>query len=443
MSVHVSTDQTGLPQAVSQSVPVGVSGMPLPVDLQNVKLHVFKSTGSPALSSQTHTINTTPTSVPNIGSCFSKNTIVTPTSSFTQPLQVAGVGLGVGTSTVTPDVPADPSAYPAPSSNPDLGQAENIAVGGSTVGNSPAVANIFYPVSTESSLEKALAAPVSSLPASAQVGNFLNVTTGCASMLLNAMSMVAADGKRDSAGFKVNSVSGPSTSAEGMFGEFHRNNQTTGKMDASEMDVGEPLAESSRGVKPMDTDKPLENLTPRHSSRKTSMEEDFDQRGDALANSMLRKILTMKDDDDNTPRSKAGSPSSESSPIQTPVELCGDTNTQSTLIEKSEKLRLCSDAQPEEDKQPTFWNSIPVFTSEPAEEEVVPSKIHRGADDVDASSKPVSLPSVEKLFDAGGANSSSAFVFTKFGAEVPGIITFGNSTSDVVNSVSANVNDVR
>lgn len=422
----------------------------LPVDLQNVSINLFGSTaGSSVTTSMTHATNTNPTTAPNVGSAVSKNTLVTPTSSFPQPLPVEGVGLGVGGApSSTGEAPAETNAFPIPTSNPESGRqpSQNLTPGAAIASNAPA--NIFYPITTESSslaMERAMETPENSGPAAVPVGNFLNVTTGCASMLLNAFSMVAADGKRDSSGMKLGGFSAhavSSASSENIFTDLAKQNQDAGRMAPSEMDVGEPSGGMAGSAKPMDTtDKPLGNLTPRHCSRKTSMEEEPEQRGDA--NSMLRRILTMKDEDgNNTPNSKAGSPTPESSPVETPTEFFVDGNTQATLIEKSEQLRLGSDAAQDNDMQQDLWTAAPSFAND-AVQEAVPSKVQRGIDDLDASSKQVSLPSVEKLFDAGGATSSSAFVFTKFGMEVPGILTFGNSTCDAGTSVSTSVTEAR
>ena len=360
---------------------------------------------------------------------------------------MAGVGLGVGAPSGTGGpASSETSAFPVPSSNPEIShhQSPNLTPSGGITSKAPAIANIFYPVSTTSSLEmeKAMKTPQDNTPAPVQMGNFLNVTTSGTGILLNDFSMVVGDGKRDSSGLKVGGFNTHSAvSSENVFSDLAKQNQSAGRADTSEMDVSESVAGTSGGVRPMDTtDKPVGNLTPRHSSRKTSMEEEPEQRGDA--NSMLRRILTMKDEDVNAPSSKAGSPTPESSPVETPADFFADGNTQATLIEKSEQLRLCSDAQQDNDMQTDFWTSAPSFANDSVEE-AVPSKVQRGIDDLDASSKQVSLPSVEKLFDAGGATSSSAFVFTKFGTEVPGILTFGNSTSDNVTSVSTSVTETR
>lgn len=432
-------------QTHTQPVPVGG----LPVDLQNIRVNLFSATGGSSLSSMTtHTISTTPTTVPNISSTISINTPVTPTSSSTEPLLVAGVGLGVGAPNSTEEEapPAETDAFPVPSSNPEVGRrlSQNLTASGGITSKAPAVANIFYPISTASSLEmeKAMETPENNTAAPVQMGNFLNVTTSCTDMCLNDFSVVVGDGKRDSSGLKVGGFSThAAVSSENVFSDLAKQNQNAGRIDASEMDVGESEAGMSGDIKPMDTtDKPVANLTPRHSSRKTSMEDEPEQKGDA--NSMLRRILTMKDEDVNTPGSKAGSPTPESSPVETPTDFFADGNTQATLIEKSEQLRLGSDAQQDNDMQPDFWTSTPSFANDSVEE-AIPSKVQRGIDDLDASSKQVSLPSVEKLFDAGGATSSSAFVFTKFGTDVPGILTFGNSTSDTISSVSTNVTEAR
>jgi hypothetical protein len=253
------------------------------------------------------------------------------------------------------------------------------------------VANIFFPDTSKPSNG---VSTENGQPSPATVGNFLNVnvtSAGSASMLLSAFSMAAAD-RNVPSGFKMGG--GFSMPATPTSPDSPKNMELVG----GPMDLG--------------GDKPLEK------SRKASAEDDMDQKMD---NSMLRRILTMKEDGGTPGNSKAESPSPGSTPrVASPV-LGFDGNTQATLIEKSENLRLGSDAQ-DEDMNPEFWTT---FINDP-DHEVVPSKVHRGMHDLDTSSKQTSLPSVEKLFDAGGAAASSAFVFTKFGTdEAHGIRPFG------------------
>ena len=420
---------SGLSANASQPVVMGQ----LPVDLQNVTLNLFSSA---AVSSATgtsviHATDTTPTTAPLTGSNISNTTSVKPTPSFTHPLQVAGVGMGVAAHNSTAEsAHAENTAFQGTSSKSQpLAPAPSVSAGDTNSVNIPAVANIFYPVSSANRHEKMMDTSVN-VSASVPVGNFLNVTTGSASMLLNAFSMAVADGKSDSSGFKMGAFNIPTSSmSENILGDLAQQSSEARKRDASEMEMGEAVEGTVGSENAMDTDKTFSTLTPRHSSRKTSMEEDLEHnRGDNGSSSVLRKILTMKDEDGNAPNSKAGSPTPESSPVETP-EIFIDGNTQSTLIEKSEKLRLSSEAQQEDDMQPEFWTSVPSFVNATLED-FVPTKVHRGADDLDTASKQVSLPSVEKLFDAGGATSNSAFVFTKFGAEDSGVRAFGSSTSE-------------
>lgn len=355
-----------------------------PTDLENISINPLPSAAVtlPSTVNLTHSCSTYPTAATNIGS-FSGSTVVTPTASFTEPLPVVGVSLG------------------------NLGSnAVEVSAAGNSETGAP-VANIFYPEITAGiqHAEGAESSPASPV----QAGNFLNVTAGgSASMLLNAFSIAVSD-KSGSPGFKMGSFGMPSTPcAEGL------------KMSEA-MDTCESL--KLIRDKPMDTDK-MENLPLRQYSRKSSADEDLDQKSDNAANSMLRKMLTMKDDN-GAQNSKASSPSPDNSPLHSPREMCFDGNTQATLIERSENLKLNSDAQ-DDQMQPEFWTSIPSFAND--HDEAVPSKVHRGLDDLDTSSKQITLPSVEKLFDAGGAASSSAFVFTKFGAEVSGVRPFGISS---------------
>ncbi|XP_076470719.1 uncharacterized protein LOC143300724 isoform X2 [Babylonia areolata] len=436
-SVNLVPTSTAVTSAAAVSLPsltpalAGVGGL-----AQTVPVSLFSAgaVSCASVGNMTHTINTTPTAVPHAGSNISKSTTVVPTSSFTQPLSVAGVGMGLSVSSMSSStVPSEDGAVPVPSSKPQSVMAppvQSAAVGGTNTVNTPPIANIFYPVSSASRLEKRMDTSVSNVSAPVTVGNFLNVTTGSASMLLNAFSMAVADGKQDGSGFKVGGFSVQEVTSSGTaFTEFGQQNTEVVQSDAADMEIVE-VVDSASPEKPMETDKPVSNLTPRHSSRKTSIDEELESKEENTPGSVLRRILTMKDEEGNAPNSKAGSPTPGNSPTETPTELFVDGNTQATLIEKSEKLRLSSEAPQEDDMQQTdFWTSVPSFVSASVED-YVPSKVHRGADDLDASSKHVDLPSVEKLFDAGGATSNSAFVFTKFGSEESGVRTFGSAPSD-------------
>ncbi|KAL8590017.1 hypothetical protein ACOMHN_007042 [Nucella lapillus] len=424
------------PVSMQSMAPSQLAGVP--VTIQSVPVNMFPASAasSASVGSMTHTISTTPTAVPHVSSNISQSTTVNPTSSFPQPLSVAGVGMGLAVSNGSSStVPADPNAFPITSSKLQPVTSVPNAAGGTNSVNNPPVANIFYPITSSSRSEKRMDTSGSSV--SVPVGNFLNVTTGSASMLLNAFSMAVADDKQDGSGFKTGGFSAPEVpTSDSAFSEFAQPTQEADQRDDADMEIVEVTESASSAVKPMETDKPLTNLTPRHSSRKTSIEEELESKEDNAPGSVLRRILTMKDEDGNAPNSKAGSPTPGSSPVATPTDLFVDGNTQATLIERSEKLRLSSEAQQEDEMPPSdFWNSVPSFVNA-AVEDYVPSKVHRGADDLDASSKLVNLPSVEKLFDAGGATSNSAFVFTKFGSEDAGVRTFSGAAAEPATSAN-------
>ena len=175
--------------------------------------------------------------------------------------------------------------------------------------------------------------------------------------------------------------------------------------------------------------------------------------------SVLERLLTSERNIENklntitSPGSKSisspdyptGSPtslSSSNSPYgetNTPTQAFTDTNTQSSLIVKSEKLRLdsttCSNSfalEPEEMNPHLETFSWDVTHIEDDEiEHIEQSKKIRKAQkcsaDADAPTSVVA-PSVEQVFDAGEASATSAdFTFSKFGKkDESGVFTFGS-----------------
>ena len=66
-----------------------------------------------------------------------------------------------------------------------------------------------------------------------------------------------------------------------------------------------------------------------------------------------------------------------------------------------------------------------------------PSKALKSHRNSDAPSSILEQETVEKLFDAGSAVSTSEFTFTKFGADIPNLFTFGeNKKPDVCTPTS-------
>ena len=175
--------------------------------------------------------------------------------------------------------------------------------------------------------------------------------------------------------------------------------------------------------------------------------------------SVLERLLTSERQMENnlntitSPGSKSvsspdyptGSPtslSSSNSPYtdsNTPVVAITDTNTQSSLIIKSEKLRLdstCSNsfALESDEMNPvrleTFSWDVTHIEDDEIEHIEQSKKIRKAqkcSEDTDAPSSVVA-PSVEQVFNAGEASATSAdFTFSKFGKkDEVGLFTFGS-----------------
>nr|AIU40987.1 NFAT protein [Pinctada fucata] len=125
-----------------------------------------------------------------------------------------------------------------------------------------------------------------------------------------------------------------------------------------------------------------------------------------------------------------------SSPLGQPTSIF-DSNTQQTLICKSENLNLGQSDGQEDDVNDIKWDVID------SEEPNKALKSHRNSD---APSSILEQETMEKLFDAGSAVSTSEFTFTKFGADVPGLFTFGENkkpnvctSTNTVGTVSSSV----
>lgn len=417
----------------------------LPSSLKNVGTHPFSSVVNtlPSVTSGDHTVPSTSCPAPETDSSIIFSSTSQSFLSLNSSHPVTDMIIGetpeaTNSNDLNHGIQNTSSGFNLfPTSNQDFLVGQNVQKSGSNLVSSAGIsniANIFYPASSPCQ-KNPMDTTQSQTHASPSVGNFLNVTAGSASMsLLNAYKMAVADGNAKDSGYKLGEFSS-SPCAGSLFHDMAKpmeTNQNAAKMDTSEMDIieGDSKLTSLSCLNSMETERSSLAVSSHQSSRRSSVEEAGGDRGDA--NSMLRRILTMKDEDLNVPMPSADpqreSPTPHSSPVydlESPGVLFTDNNTQSTLIEKSEKLHLSAD--PQQDEIPNdFWSSVSAFPTTPCAE-VVPSKVHRGVDDLDASSAHVSVPSVEKLFDAGGASSSS-FVFAKFGTDEPGVFTFGNNS---------------
>ncbi|KAL3860118.1 hypothetical protein ACJMK2_010284 [Sinanodonta woodiana] len=147
--------------------------------------------------------------------------------------------------------------------------------------------------------------------------------------------------------------------------------------------------------------------------------------------SMLEKLLTGNhgiSDANMTGSNSSASMSSPDTQVNSPSPVSSsnnspftnfDTNTQSTMIEKAERLHLDSDSfiGTIDDISSDIligWNEMSSINS------VAPksAKVQKCDENMDAPTALLSQqPSVEKVFDVGEAVSSSEFIFAKFGAE--------------------------
>ncbi len=145
---------------------------------------------------------------------------------------------------------------------------------------------------------------------------------------------------------------------------------------------------------------------------------------------MLRQMLTNNSEVDNS----SLSPSPVSSPednipesvssISSPNSVFHDTVSQLTLINKSAALDLGAQ---DDDAITGMWDISCFKSSDPVEADV-PNKVQKSKHHSDAHSDlPSAEISVEKLFDAGGADSTMDFKFTKFGQDNQALFTFGSA----------------
>lgn len=185
------------------------------------------------------------------------------------------------------------------------------------------------------------------------------------------------------------------------------------------------------------------NTQSTNSSSGTFLQPQTEQKS-VLEELLTKKTLSPLDDVNasspssmSSPDYRDESPSSISSPNSAAV--IHDTNTQSTLIAKSERLRIHVDSETQDDMQildQVNWNLLT-----PDNE---PSKALKSRRDSDAPSaaKENEPELVEKLFDAGiAASSTNDFIFSKFGSDLQGgLFKFGepekNDGSQELNSSS-------
>ncbi len=123
------------------------------------------------------------------------------------------------------------------------------------------------------------------------------------------------------------------------------------------------------------------------------------------------------------------SPSSHS--VTSPESIFSDNCTQLSLIERSEGLNLADDLNTVDSN--TFWSMV----SDDAA--CLPDSAARKSLKCSPTDNPSSstFPTLETstlMFEAGAAVSSSQFVFSKFGSDVPSIFTFGAPSSNTSTS---------
>ncbi|KAK3576363.1 hypothetical protein CHS0354_018911 [Potamilus streckersoni] len=169
--------------------------------------------------------------------------------------------------------------------------------------------------------------------------------------------------------------------------------------------------------------------------------------------SMLEKLLTGNhgiSDANMTGSNSSASMSSPDTQVNSPSPVSSsnnspftnfDTNTQSTMIEKAERLHLDSDSfiGTIDDISSDIligWNEMSSINN------VAPksAKVQKCDENIDAPTALLSQqPSVEKVFDVGEAVSSSEFIFAKFGAEhiSDNLFKFGHNRPNSTGSVTS------
>ncbi|XP_025114590.1 uncharacterized protein LOC112576423 isoform X3 [Pomacea canaliculata] len=413
----------------------------LPADLKNIDVQPF---GSALVTSSHLTVTTT---APSLDSNISGHTSVTSSFSATQPVPAVTAPEILSLASISSDIVSGPAVTPFMTAGVEpvtVQASKDMNVLANATEGPANVADVFhFPGNPAAGIEKPMEISQSSGTGLDSVGAFINVAEGSASMtLLNAFKMAVADQHQDAAGFQVPGCPPTQTLSAGLANiedtcKPMETNERSGKSSILKMDVSEVAGQAYSDVF-FDNTKVKNNETSQRLVRKSSAEDKVEERIDS--GSMLRRILTMEDNDaleglpssDMLPEGSSPETSPHKQDLDSPNALVADTNTQATLIEKSEKLDLSCEAHPEDEVPSQFWSSVEGFPAASVDE-VVPSKVHKGLSDQDASCKIVTLPSVEKLFDAGGASSCSSFVFTKFGSE-DCVFTFGTCQASLVST---------
>ena len=153
---------------------------------------------------------------------------------------------------------------------------------------------------------------------------------------------------------------------------------------------------------------------------------------DLLGHKMSNELLEAcaREPKDETESSTPSTPSSpgllspSSHSVTSPDSIFSDTSTQLSLVERSEGLNLADDLSTVDSN--TFWSMV----SDDAA--CLPDSVSRKSrkssrDDAPSSATSPSQETSSLVFEAGAAVSSSQYVFTKFGSDVPGIFTFGTT----------------
>ena len=173
-------------------------------------------------------------------------------------------------------------------------------------------------------------------------------------------------------------------------------------------------------------------VVPSYSRRPTHMS---DLESDLENDELLGHTQTPQED-----HSPLTSPSLLSPGLQTPggngAEATYDVNTQMSLVEVSQKLNIGDEASISgvgagDMDSSSLWGMVDADHAEGVRDDMFRNKVRKSLRKSDAASCVHSESADEEIagFDANGAISTSQFVFSKFGTDVPCIFSPGESSN--------------
>ena len=148
--------------------------------------------------------------------------------------------------------------------------------------------------------------------------------------------------------------------------------------------------------------------------------------GDDILQACAREVKDETESSEPSTPSSPGLLSPSSHSVTSPDSIFSGNCTQLSLVERSEGLNLADELSTVDSN--TFWSMVSDDAAS-LPDSAARKSLKSTRDDAPSSGTSPLQETPSLVFEAGAAVSSSQFVFTKFGSDVPGIFTFGANSS--------------